>query len=121
MASAVAGSNGVGSAVVGLSVDAGSVDTNLIFGTGMLAGGALGDLDVSLEGEWGQLAAFLLRARGRGIVGWWLLMAMVVRTKFLRNFFDGVLLAKKYTNFCKVVHQADLFLSTNKTAHVRTR
>ena len=65
----------VSGTAVGLSVGAGSVDafisTNLIFGTGVPVGGAFGDLDAFLEGERGQLAAFLLRARERGIVGWW--------------------------------------------------
>ena len=68
-------SDEVGSAVVGLSAGAGSVDaglfiTNLIFGAGVPVGGAFGDFDAFLEGEGGQLAAFLLRARERGIVGW---------------------------------------------------
>ena len=75
--SAVAGSDEVGSAVVGLSAGAGSVDAglfiaNLIFGAGVPVGGAFGDFDAFLEGEGGQLAAFLWRTRGRGIVGWWL-------------------------------------------------
>ena len=75
--SAVAGSDEVGSAVVGLSASAGSVDaglfiTHLIFGAGVPVGGAFGDFDAFLEGEGGQLAAFLWRTRGRGIVGWWL-------------------------------------------------
>ena len=74
--SAVAGSDELGSAVVGLSAGAGSVDAslsiaNLIFGAGVPVGGAFGDFDGFLEGEGGQLAAFLLRTRGRGIVGWW--------------------------------------------------
>ena len=74
---AVAGSYEVGSAVVDLSAGAGSMDagvfiTNLIFSAGVPVGGAFGDFDASLEGEGGQLAAFLWRTRGRGIVGWWL-------------------------------------------------
>ena len=72
----MAGSDEVGSAVVGLSAGAGSVDvglfiTNLIFGAGVPVGGAFGDFDAFLEGEGGQLATFLLRTRGGGIVGWW--------------------------------------------------
>ena len=74
--SAVAGSHEVGSAVVGLSAGAGSVDaglcmTNLIFGAGVPVGGAFGDFDAFLQGEGGQLVALLLRTQGRGIVGWW--------------------------------------------------
>ena len=73
--SAVAGTDEVGSAVVGLSAGAGSVDaglfiTHLIFGAGVPVGGAFCNFDAFLEGEGGQLAAFLLRTRGRGIVGW---------------------------------------------------
>ena len=76
---AAIGSNIVESAGAGLSVGAGSVGaglvdafiTSLIFGTGVPVGGSFGNLDAFLEGEGGQLAAFLLRARGRGIVGWW--------------------------------------------------
>ena len=50
MESAVAGSDEVGSAVVGLSAGAGSVDadlfiTNLIFGAGVPVGGAFGDFE----------------------------------------------------------------------------
>ena len=93
MESAVAGLS-VGT-VVGLSAGTESVDafisTNLIFGTGVPVGGALGDLDAFLEGEGGQLAACLLRARGRGncrvvVV---VLVAMVVRTKFSQIFLMG--------------------------------
>ena len=56
---AMAGSGEVGSAVVGLSAGAGSVDaglfiTNLIFGAGVPVGGAFGDFDAFLEGEGGQ-------------------------------------------------------------------
>ena len=56
---AMAGSDEVGSAVVGLSAGAGSVDaglfiTNLIFGAGVPVGGAFGDFDAFLEGEGGQ-------------------------------------------------------------------
>ena len=74
--SAMAGSDEVGSAVVGLSAGTGSMRagvfiTNLIFGAGVPVGSAFGDFDAFLEGEGGQLAAFLLRTRGRGIVGWW--------------------------------------------------
>ena len=63
--------------------------------------GAFGDFDAFLEGEGGQLAAFLSRTRGRGIVGWlwWLLVAMAVQTKFSRFFFDGVLLSQKTHGF----------------------
>ena len=62
--SAMAGSDEVGSAVLGLSASAGSVDaglfiTHLIFGAGVPVGGAFGDFDAFLEGEGGQLAAFL--------------------------------------------------------------
>ena len=74
MESAVAGSDEVGSAVVGLSAGAGSVDAglfiNLIFGATVPVGGAFGSFDAFLEGEGGQLAAFLWRTRRRGIVGW---------------------------------------------------
>ena len=57
--SAVGSSDEVGSAVVGLSAGAGSVDaslfiTNLIFGAGVPVGGAFGDFDAFLEGEGGQ-------------------------------------------------------------------
>ena len=73
--SAVAGSGEVGPAVVGLSagtglVDAGLFITHLIFSAGVPVGGAFGDFDAFLEGEGGQLAVFLWRTRGRGIVGW---------------------------------------------------
>ena len=76
MESALTGSDEVGSAVAGLSAGAGSADaglfiTNLIFGAGVPVGGAFGDFDAFLEGEGGQLTAFLLRTRGRGIAGWW--------------------------------------------------
>ena len=89
--STVAGSNEVRPAVVGLSVGAGSVDaglfiTHLIFGAGVPVGGAFGDFDAFLEGEGGQLAAFLLRTRGQGIVG---VLVEMVRTKFSRFFFMG--------------------------------
>ena len=54
--SAVAGSDEVGPAVVGLSAGAGSVDagsfiTHLIFRAGVPVGGAYGDFDGFLEGE----------------------------------------------------------------------
>ena len=54
MESAVAGSDEVGPAVVGLSAGAGSVDpglfiTHLIFGAGVPVGGAFGDFDGFLE------------------------------------------------------------------------
>ena len=67
--SAVAGSDKVGSAVVGLPAGAGSVDaglfiTHLIFGAGVPVGGAFGDFDAFLEGEGGESAAFLLKTRG---------------------------------------------------------
>ena len=57
--SAVAGSDEVGSAVVGLSAGTGSLDAgiliaNLIFGAGVPVGGAFGDFDAFLEGEGGQ-------------------------------------------------------------------
>ena len=73
--SAAAGSDGVGPTVAGSSAGAGLVDggffiTSVIFG-GVPVGGAFGNLDAFLEGEGGQSAAFLLRARVRGIVGWW--------------------------------------------------
>ena len=89
--SVMAGSDEVGSAMVSLSAGAESVDSslfiaNLIFGAGVPVGGAFDDFEVFLEGEGGQLAAFLLRTRGRGIVGWWWLVAMAVRTKFSRFF-----------------------------------
>ena len=66
--SAVAGSDEVGPAVVGLSAGAGSVDaglfiTHLIFGAGVPVGGAFGDCDAFLEGEGGQLAALLWKTR----------------------------------------------------------
>ena len=72
---AVAGSDMVGSAVVGMSAGAGPVDAglliaNLIVGAGVPVGGVFGDFDAVLEGDGGKLAAFLLRTRGRGIVGW---------------------------------------------------
>ena len=56
--SAVAGSDEVRSAVVGLSAGAGSVDaslfiTNLTFDAGVPVGGAFGDLDAFLKGEGG--------------------------------------------------------------------
>ena len=59
MESAVVGSDEVGSAVVGMSAGAGSVDaglfiTNLIFGAGVPVCGAFGDFDAFLEGEGGQ-------------------------------------------------------------------
>ena len=71
---AVVGSDEVGSVVVGLSAGAGPVDAglfiaNLISGAGVPVDGAFGDFDSFFEGEGGQLAAFLLRTRGRGIVG----------------------------------------------------
>ena len=52
-------------------------------------GGAFGDIDAFLKDEGGQLAVFLLRTRGRGIVGcrW--------RCGQFRVFFDGVLLSRK--------------------------
>ena len=42
--------------------------TNVIFGTGVPVDGAFGD---SEEGEGKGSAAFLLRARVWGILGWW--------------------------------------------------
>ena len=44
--------------------EAGAVIANLIFGAGVTVGGAFGDFDALLEGEGGQLAAFLLRTQG---------------------------------------------------------
>ena len=57
--SAMAGSDEVGSMVVGLSASAGSVDgglsiIHLIFGAGVPVGGAFDDFDAFLEGEGGQ-------------------------------------------------------------------
>ena len=56
MESAVAGSDEVGSAVVGLSagtglVNAGLFITNLIFGAGVPVGGEFGDFDAFLEAK----------------------------------------------------------------------
>ena len=51
MGSAVAGSDGVGSMVVSLSVGAGPVD--VIFGTGIPVSGAFSNSEVILEGEVG--------------------------------------------------------------------
>ena len=53
--------------VVDSLVDIGSFITNVIFGTGVPVDGAFGD---SEEGKWKESAAFLLRARVRGILGW---------------------------------------------------
>ena len=52
-------------------MDAGLFIANLIFGAGVPVGGTFGDFEAFLEGEGGQLAALLLKTRGRGVVGWW--------------------------------------------------
>ena len=65
---AAAGSDGVGSALVGSSVGSGFLITNAIYGTGMQVDGALDDLE---EGEGRESVAFLLSARVQGAVGWW--------------------------------------------------
>ena len=109
MESAVAGSDEVGSAVVGLSAGAGPVDaglfiTNLIFGAGVPVGGVFCDLDAFLEGEGGQLAAlFFENTRTRHCRVVVVLVAMAVRTKFSRFFFDGVLLSQKTHRLLLVV------------------
>ena len=59
-------------------------------------GGAFGDFDAFLEGEGGQLAAFLLRTRGRGIVGWGCgIGGDGGADKIFAFFFVGVLLSQK--------------------------
>ena len=67
-----AGSDEVVSAVVGHWV--GGCWFNLCqsdFGAGVPVGSIFGDFNAFLEGEGGQLAALLLRTRGRALVGWW--------------------------------------------------
>ena len=47
-------------------------------------------------------------------------VAMVVRTRFSRFFFDGVSLSQKHTDFCKIVYpkmQVQVFRLTPKGMH----
>ena len=95
MESAVAGSDEVGSAVVGLSagtglVNAGLFITNLIFGAGVPVGGALATLTHfwRAKGAISSLSFGGTRTRHCRVVVV-VLVAMAVRTKFSRFFLMG--------------------------------